>query len=44
LPSIKRPKRVVAIGEIPTSAVGKILRRRLVAGEFEALADSEPSR
>jgi 2-furoate---CoA ligase len=44
LPSIKRPKRVVAVGEIPKSAVGKILRRRLVAGEFEALADSAASR
>ncbi|HEV7824939.1 MAG TPA: AMP-binding protein [Mycobacteriales bacterium] len=44
LPSIKRPKRVVAVGEIPKSAVGKILRRRLVAGEFEALADSGADR
>jgi 2-furoate---CoA ligase len=40
LPSLKRPKRVVAIGAIPRSGVGKTLRRTLVAGEFEALADA----
>jgi 2-furoate---CoA ligase len=44
LPSLQRPKRVVAIAEIPKSAVGKILRRRLVAGDFEALADSGADR
>lgn len=41
LPSLKRPKRYVAVDHIPKSAVGKILRRRLTAGEFEVLADSE---
>jgi 2-furoate---CoA ligase len=40
LPSLKRPKRYVAVDRIPTSAVGKILRRRLIAGEFRVLADS----
>jgi 2-furoate---CoA ligase len=40
LPSLKRPKRVIAVGSIPRSGVGKTLRRTLVAGEFEALADS----
>jgi 2-furoate---CoA ligase len=44
LPSIQRPKRVVAVGEIPKSAVGKILRRKLVAGDFEPLADSGAGR
>jgi 2-furoate---CoA ligase len=39
LPSLKRPKRVVAVEAIPRSGVGKTLRRTLVAGEFEALAD-----
>ena len=39
LPSLKRPKRVVAVDAIPRSGVGKTLRRTLVAGEFEALAD-----
>ena len=40
LPSLQRPKRVVAVAAVPRSAVGKTLRRVLVAGEFSALADS----
>jgi 2-furoate---CoA ligase len=40
LPSLKRPKRVVALTAVPRSAVGKTLRRVLVAGEFDALADT----
>jgi 2-furoate---CoA ligase len=39
LPSMKRPKRFIAISAIPKSAVGKILRRRLSAGEYQALAE-----
>ncbi len=39
LPSLKRPKRLVAVERIPTSAVGKILRRELVSGHFTALAE-----
>ena len=42
LPSLKRPKRVVAIGAIPRSAVGKTLRRTLTAGEYQPLADLDP--
>ncbi|TQM44923.1 class I adenylate-forming enzyme family protein [Pseudonocardia cypriaca] len=42
LPSLKRPKRVIAVASIPRSGVGKTLRRTLVAGEFDALADSAP--
>ena len=41
LPSLKRPKRVVAVRAIPKSAVGKILRRSLVAGEYEELSASD---
>jgi 2-furoate---CoA ligase len=41
LPSMKRPKRYVVVERIPKSAVGKILRRQLTAGEFQPLADSE---
>lgn len=41
LASLKRPKRFVAVESIPTSAVGKILRRRLTEGEYDVLADSE---
>lgn len=40
LPSVKRPKRFVVVDHIPKSAVGKILRRQLVEGEFTTLADS----
>ncbi|OZM80195.1 class I adenylate-forming enzyme family protein [Pseudonocardia sp. MH-G8] len=40
LPSLKRPKRVIAVSSIPRSGVGKTLRRTLVAGEFDALADT----
>ncbi len=40
LSSLQRPKRVVAVDAVPRSAVGKTLRRVLVAGEFDPLADS----
>ncbi|HYM04692.1 MAG TPA: long-chain fatty acid--CoA ligase, partial [Stellaceae bacterium] len=36
LVNFKRPREYVFIAEIPKSPVGKILRRKLVAGEFEA--------
>jgi len=32
----KRPKRIVLVAEIPKNPVGKILRRKLSAGEYEA--------
>ncbi|GAA4930015.1 AMP-binding protein [Streptomonospora halophila] len=44
LASLKRPKRVVAVAEIPKSAVGKLLRRRLTAGDFRALAEASTER
>ena len=34
LSQYKRPKRVLVIASIPKSPVGKILRRKLVAGEY----------
>ncbi|GAA4762369.1 class I adenylate-forming enzyme family protein [Actinomycetospora chibensis] len=40
LPSLRRPKRVVAVDAVPRSAVGKTLRRVLVDGDFVALADT----
>jgi 2-furoate---CoA ligase len=40
LPSLKRPKRFVAVPELPKSAVGKLLRRELRAGRYTALSDS----
>jgi 2-furoate---CoA ligase len=40
LPSLKRPKRVIAVREIPRSGVGKTLRRTLVAGDYEGLANA----
>jgi 2-furoate---CoA ligase len=36
LASFKRPRRYVFVEEIPKSPVGKLLRRKLVAGEYEA--------
>ncbi len=35
LPDFKRPKEYVFVREIPKSPVGKILRRKLVAGEYD---------
>lgn len=35
--NFKRPREYVFVREIPKSPVGKILRRKLVAGEYEAL-------
>ncbi|PVZ14636.1 class I adenylate-forming enzyme family protein [Actinomycetospora cinnamomea] len=40
LPSLRRPKRVIAVDAVPRSAVGKTLRRVLVAGDYEPLADT----
>lgn len=39
LVSLQRPKRLIAVTEIPRSAVGKTLRRMLPAGQYTALAD-----
>jgi len=36
LAGFKRPRRYVFVGEIPKSPVGKLLRRKLVAGEYAA--------
>jgi 2-furoate---CoA ligase len=35
LANFKRPRRYVFVANIPTSPVGKLLRRKLVAGEYE---------
>jgi 2-furoate---CoA ligase len=42
LPSVKRPKRYVAVDEIPTSAVGKILRRELSEGRYQPIGEVRP--
>lgn len=38
LPSLKRPKRLIAVDRVPKSAVGKILRRELGSGNYRTLA------
>ena len=40
LPGLKRPKRMIAVEASPKSAVGKILRRTLDAGDYRSLASS----
>jgi 2-furoate---CoA ligase len=42
LAAIKRPKRYIAVERIPTSAVGKILRRELTEGRYQLLAEVRP--
>jgi 2-furoate---CoA ligase len=42
LAAIKRPKRYIAVDRIPTSAVGKILRRELTEGRYQPLAEAQP--
>jgi 2-furoate---CoA ligase len=41
LARFKRPRRIVFVRQIPKSPVGKILRRLLVAGQYEPLQDAE---
>ena len=42
LAGYKRPKRVVLIDAVPKSPVGKILRRELVAGNYESRGEARP--
>jgi 2-furoate---CoA ligase len=42
LAAYKRPKRIVIIDELPKSPVGKILRRELVAGNYESRGEAAP--
>jgi len=44
LADFKRPRRYEFVAEIPKSPVGKLLRRKLVAGEFRRETDTAPSR
>ena len=39
LSDFKRPRRFLFVTELPKSPVGKLLRRKLVAGEYEALSE-----
>ncbi|WP_273847554.1 class I adenylate-forming enzyme family protein [Rubrobacter calidifluminis] len=41
LARFKRPKRIVLVKELPKSPVGKLLRRRLLAGEYEELKTTD---
>jgi 2-furoate---CoA ligase len=40
LANYKRPRRYVFVDQLPKSPVGKLLRRKLVSGEYEPEADS----
>jgi 2-furoate---CoA ligase len=42
LANFKRPRRIIFVDEIPKSPVGKLLRRKLVAGEYAS--ESSPPR
>jgi 2-furoate---CoA ligase len=42
LPDFKRPRQYVFVRDIPKSPVGKILRRKLVAGEYEPDSELTP--
>jgi 2-furoate---CoA ligase len=44
LAGFKRPRRYVFVAEIPKSPVGKLLRRKLVAGEYSAEPNSPAAR
>jgi len=39
LANFKRPQRYVFVAEIPKSPVGKLLRRKLVSGEYRTESD-----
>ena len=41
LANFKRPRRYVFVTEIPKSPVGKLLRRKLVAGEYEPVSPQQ---
>jgi 2-furoate---CoA ligase len=43
LARFKRPRRIVFVRQIPRSPVGKILRRMLVAGDYEEVTDQGPA-
>lgn len=38
LANFKRPRRYIFVGELPKSPVGKLLRRKLVAGDYQEIA------
>ena len=44
LANFKRPRRYVFVTEIPKSPVGKLLRRKLVAGEYELASAARATR
>ena len=43
LANFKRPRRFVFVDAIPKSPVGKLLRRKLVSGEYEPAAANIPT-
>jgi 2-furoate---CoA ligase len=41
LANFKRPRRYIFVADIPKSPVGKLLRRKLVAGEYEPASSQQ---
>ena len=42
--NFKRPREYVFVREIPKSPVGKVLRRELVAGNYDVMQQQEESK
>lgn len=44
LANFKRPRRFIFVSELPKSPVGKLLRRRLISGDYQPEPDEKPKK